>query len=256
MIFYPFFENDMPLDMPPTLYNMLNSKLNYGADKRVSAYDMAEQGRSVIFDFEYPVSEYFDKEAFEKAFIDYYLTRRLGMPTWTAWKIQLRAKLNLIMPIYKALYDAMGAEFKITAGGSETKTYSENTTDRTAEGKTANSNEDLTSDGSTENESIADRRYSDTPQNHLSDIKNGEYITEYNYDTVTDKQQTHNESGRTSTLTEDSTKTANGTRGGSETITRTAPTAELLIKWRDADMNLMRQIIDDCGDLFFGIMDI
>ena len=51
--------------------------------------------------------------------------------------------------------------------------------------RTSNSNNNITSDSTTNSTNIADRRYSNTPQNKIVDVQDGSYLTEYNYDTDT-----------------------------------------------------------------------
>lgn len=267
MIFYPYFENFMAHDAPPTLYSFLNDFINHGRSARIPSIDFSSIGRSFIFDFDYPVSEYMDKEVFEKTFIDYFLIRRIGFETFTAWKIALRAKLNIIMPLYKAIYDAMGAEFSITAAGSETRVYTEDTSDalnRTESGTDSDSSvntQNETSGGETDSSTTADMRHSDTPQNRLTEVQSGEYVSQYDYNTGSDHAETTTERQLNGTTTinrsieKSGSEDRSGSKSGSETITRIAPTAEILIKFNEANMKLFQQIFDNCEDLFYGLMD-
>jgi cytoskeletal protein RodZ len=96
---------------------------------------------------------------------------------------------------------------------------------------------------SVENESTAhsDKRYSDTPQNHLTNIQNGEYVTEYNYDTNTDNSST---SG-----------TGSNERTYQETVTRT-PTNKIqaLKEYQKEIKSIYSLIYDDLDELFYGLI--
>ena len=213
--YYPFFENDMPLDKPPTMFSILDDILNYGKNKRVKIKDFASEGREYVFDFDYPTSEYLDKAYFEETFIDNFMMRRIGTETFTAFQILLRAKLKTIMPYYNVMFDALGEKLDLYNLGSYTEIYDGDTTrvhtgtetvsahevnksKNTEKGKTTTEDErreekkgenNETKNGTVNNQSVAentwdattDDRFSDTPQNHLENIRNGEYVTEYRY---------------------------------------------------------------------------
>ena len=43
-------------NLPPTLYSIHESIVNYGKDDKTKIKDLASAGRSTIFDFDYPLS--------------------------------------------------------------------------------------------------------------------------------------------------------------------------------------------------------
>ena len=172
LLFYNMFR-PLPTDydIPPTIYAILNSYLNFDNDTPVKIKDLAREGRGVIFDFDYPLTTNITNEDFECMILNNFLMRRIGYDTVTAFKIALSVKLNEIMPKYNKLFDSMIGWNLFTDGEVITRTKN----------NTINSTSNSTVNGT----NTSDRRYSDTPQNQLSDIRDGRYVTDYNYDTDT-----------------------------------------------------------------------
>ena len=167
-LFYNWF-SPLPTDydIPPTIYSILNSYVNFDNDDPVKIKNLASEGRGVIFDFDYPLTTNITKEDFECMILNNFLMRRIGYDTVTAFKIALSVKLNEIMPKYNKLFDSMIGWNLFTDGEVITRSYASQ----------------ISNTGSGSN--ISDRRYSDTPQSQISDIQNGSYVTDYNYDTDT-----------------------------------------------------------------------
>lgn len=165
LLFYNIFR-PLPTDydIPPTIYSILNSYVNFDNDNPVKISNLASAGRGVIFDFDYPLTTNVTKESFEVMILNNFLMRRIGYDTVTAFKIALCVKLNEIMPKYNILFDSIRNWNLFNDGETITRQYSAT----------------LSNTGTTG--SISDRRYSDTPQNQLSDIRDGRYVTDYNYD--------------------------------------------------------------------------
>ena len=175
-----FFYGFMPFipimnEKPPTIYSLLQSIVNYGKDEQTKIKDLASEGRTTIFDFDYPLSNKIAREEFETIILNHFLMRRIGFDTLTAFKIQLNVKLNEIMPMYNKLIDLLYKN--IDLGEITEKTGTDN---RTVDNTTSNS---LSNTSNTTHQNISDRRNSNTPQNQLDNIKDGKYVTEYNYDT-------------------------------------------------------------------------
>lgn len=165
LLFYNMF-SPLPTDydLPPTIYSILNSYVNFDNDNPSKIKDLAKDGRAVIFDFDYPLTTNVTNEDFECMILNNFLMRRIGYDTLTAFKIALNVKLNEIMPKYNKLFDSMLGWNLFNDGEVITRNYSSNVSSSGTSG------------------SISDRRYSDTPQNQLSDIRDGRYVTDYNYD--------------------------------------------------------------------------
>lgn len=215
---------------PPTLYSILNSIVNYNNENPVSIYKLAESGRHKIFDFEYPLTDKINKKDFEIMILNHFIQRRIGYQTVTSFKIALSVKLNEIMPMYNMLFNST-LDWDLFNDGEEviretiddgTNTLKNNTT--------------------IDNTNISDRRNSQMPQNELDDIKNGSYMTDYNYDTNTDNGTTISDSNGT---------TKNKTN---ETIKRSPGDKLSLYKeFIRNKQNIYSMIFKDLDNLFYGL---
>ena len=160
---------------PPTIYALLNSYVNYGKEpenqKKIS--ELAKYGRGMFFEESYPLTNLISREDFEVEILNHFLMRRIGFETVTAFKIQLNVKLVSIMPVYNKMFEAMNGWELFNDGESIARTLTSNKTGSNAE-TTA-----TTASGS----SSLDNRYSNTPQNKITDVQDGSYVSEYTYNT-------------------------------------------------------------------------
>lgn len=218
-------------DAPQTLYSIMNSICNFGADEKTNIYNLAKGARSTIFDFDYPLSTHVNKAEFEELILKHFIMRRIGFDTVTGFKIALEVKLNEIMPRYNKLFDILDGWDIFTSGEVVTRVTSDNGTNN------------LTSSVNTSNSNISDRRNSNVPQNELEDIQSGSYMTDYNYDT-------DNSSGTsTSQSSGASTNTTN------ETINRTpADKIKIYNEFIENKNNIYTMIFKDLEDLFYSIV--
>lgn len=198
-------------DRPPTLYALLNSIVNYNreTDNQVKIKDLAKQGRTTIFDFDYPLSSKVNKEDFEVMLLNHFLMRRIGYDTFTSWQIALNVKLNEIMPFYNKLFDSLD-EWNLFNDGEEiTRTTS------TINNDTTSGTNSLSSTLQNSATNVSDRRYSDTPQNALNEVQNGTYVSQYDYDTDT------NSSTSSNTTSGQNSSSSTGNEQVTESIKRT-----------------------------------
>lgn len=240
---YPLIPNIRKLgishDEPPTIYSLLNSYVNFAADVPTKIKDLANAGRSMFFDFDYPLTTGITKADFECMILNHFMMRRIGYETVTAFKIALNVKLNEIMPEYNRLFDSI-ENWNIFNDGEQTTRQA---TDARITNNT-NSNTGSTT-GSTTNTS--DRRYSDTPQNQLADVQNGNYVSEYNYDSDT--------TSATSTSTNSSTNNTQDSGNQSETIIRTpSDKIRLYSEFLKNRQNVYTMIFKDLDSLFYQII--
>lgn len=161
-------------DIPPTVYSILNSYVNYSRQTPAKIKDLARTGRQVFFDFDYPLTNKITKADFETMILNHFLMRRIGYETVTAFNIALSVKINEIMPKYNILFDAMHGWELFNDGENISRQMTDNTT--------SESSSSTSSSSSSEDSATSDRRFSNTPQNALSDVRAGTYVTEYNYD--------------------------------------------------------------------------
>lgn len=245
-MFYPFFNYllSTPLfvptdNRPPTLYSILNMLLNnFDAEKITPINQLASKGRENIFDFDYPLSENISKEKFEVMILNHYLMRRIGFETVTAFKIQLNVKLNEIMPLYNKMFDAL-KNWNIFEDGEITKRIG-------TEERINNTSNSLENTSNTETNTTSDRRESNTPQNQLENVRDGSYVTNYNYDTDTsNSSDTSNSKG---------TSNSNDNNKYDETITRSPADKIQILKEMQENINSIYTLIfNDLEDLFYSM---
>lgn len=178
-VWMPMFMPMIPTNnmKPPTVYAILNSICNFDAETQTKIVDLAKVGRTKIFNFDYPLSDKVDKEKFECMILNHFLQRRINFQTVTGFQIQLNVKLNEIMPLYNKMFDSLDG-WNIFEDGE--KTTHDSRDDRTTNVENT-ANNSLSSNSNTTSENISDLRYSKMPQNELQNIKDGKYVTDYNY---------------------------------------------------------------------------
>lgn len=236
-LFYPFFPRNC--DKPPTIYSLLESIVNYGTDDKTKIKDLAKEGRTKIFDFDYPLSEHINREDFECMILNHYITRRIGFDTPTLFKIQLNVKLNEIMPMYNKMFDALSG-WNIFKDGEKTTRYGTDNREITS-----NTENELHNTSTSEN--VSDRRNSNTPQNELQNVRDGKYVTDYNYDT--------NNGTDTSESNGTSTNTTNDDNTYNEIIEKTnANKIEILKEMQQEIKSIYSLIFDDLDVLFYSII--
>lgn len=228
---YPIIPNILKLgnsyDEPPTVYSLLNSYVNYSRETPVKISDLAKTGRVMFFDFDYPLANGISKEEFESMILNHFLMRRIGYETVTAFKIALNVKLNEIMPLYNKLFESITNWNLFNDGEIVTRTTIDN-------GATS-------TNSSTSGSNTSDRRYSETPENKITQIQNGEYMSEYNYDQDS------------ASSTSASSSTNNNT--SSETIDRNVNNKmQLYSEFLQNRQNIYTMIFKDLDTLFYQVI--
>lgn len=178
-------------DKPVTLYAILQSLVNYGKEDKTKIRNLAKEGRSKIFDFDYPLSNYVNKEEFETNILNHFMKRRIGFQTVTDFKIHLEVKLNEIMPMYNKMFDVL-EKYNIFEGE---KTIKDGTGNRTVDNQSEMNN------NSTSNvHNVTDNRYSELPQSEIQNVKNASYLTKYTLDdSKTDSRDESKATGKNNT---------------------------------------------------------
>lgn len=240
---YPLVPNILKLgishDEPPTVYALLNSYVNFAADVPTKIKDLANAGRAMFFDFDYPLATGMTKSEFECMILNHFMMRRIGYETVTAFKMALNVKLNEIMPMYNKLFESINGWNIFTDGEIMDRTVTDS--------RTVNNTGTSTGTNNTTSSTTSDRRFSNTPQNALQDVRDGQYVTEYNYD---------QDSG-TSNATSSATNNNSSVEGGNQTerIVRT-PTDKmhLYTEFLRNRQNIYTMIFKDLDSLFYQII--
>ena len=227
----------LPADynLPPTLYSIMDAMVNFGQTDKVKIKDLPLASREEIFDFNYPLTNKISKQDFEVLILKHFMMRRIGYDTMAAFKIALDVKLNEIMPIYNKMFDMLDGWDLFSDGEVETR----NVVD-------SRSTQNLSSLNQTNSGTdTSDRRFSELPQNRLTDLQNGNYVTDYNYDTNTTSNSMNNQSS------------SNITDSGSlnERIER-SPADKIAIykNFLESRESIYTMIFRDLDNLFYGLV--
>ena len=244
---YPIVPNILKLgishDEPPTIYALLNSYVNFSREVPAKISDLAKTGRAMFFDFDYPLATGIDKETFETMILNHFLMRRIGYETVTAFKIALNIKLNEIMPMYNKLFESINNWNIFTDG--EVVTRIKNGTDT----NTSSSSVSTSETGTNANTTTSDRRFSDTPQNAIQDVRDGKYVSQYNYDTDDSSTTTSSTGSSTGSNSSSSANSEN------ESITRTpSDKMALYSEFLKNRRNIYTMIFKDLDPLFYQII--
>lgn len=178
----------------------------------------------VVFNFDWPIFDEAYRLGLEEKILRHYYTREIGEETVGLWKLRLEDRLNLIMPKYNQLYESARLEFN--------PFYD---VDYTRQG--TNSGEG-TSSGTTS--STGNNMHSDTPQNGLESVLNGEYLSDAD---VSNAESSNSSKNSSSGEFQESIK---GKMPGSSY-------SRLLKEYRQTFLNIDRMVIDELNDLFMGV---
>ena len=235
MFIFPSLFLPSDYDIPPTLYSLLESIVNFDREEKVKIKDLASYARSEIFDFTYPLSSKVEKQEFEELILKKFLMYRIGFDTLTAFKIALDVKLNEIMPYYNKLFDMFEDWDLFGDDELEERTLSDSRT----------TNSTNTTNGSNTSVNTSDRRFSELPQNQIQNIKDGDYVTDYNFDTT----------NNTDTVTSSGTNNILDTGSLHETITRNKVNKmEVYKEFINNKNSIMTMIYKDLSILFYGLV--
>ena len=224
---------------PPTLYSIMESIVNFDREDPIKIRDLAEYSREKIFDFNYPISENFDKKKFEEIFLKHYMFRRINYDTMTSFKLHLEVKLNDIMPKYNKMID----DFIALNFDGDVEEHIRTQSTNNVSNSTGSSSGETSSSGN----SSLDSRNSDTPQNRIDDVKNGEYVTDYTY----------NQNATSDSSTSESSMSSSSSDQGNveETITiKRADSIDEYRKYLEISNTIYSMIFKDCDSLFYGIV--
>ena len=200
-------------DVPPTLYSLMESKVNYENESPVKIENLPESFRTYLFDFDYPLAQKY-RYNFEIIFLTHYMFRRIGFETYLSFKLHLKTKLFEIMPKYNKMFE--GFESLDFAGIKETETRQE------IEAGTSNST------------NVNDNRFSNVPQNEIDDISDGSYMTDY-------------------TLNQGTNEASANRNTNESIIRDKLDTLDEYKKFKEYANNIYSEIFKECDCLFFGL---
>lgn len=185
-----------------------------------SINNIVTKAAPLIFDFEFPIFDEAYRAGLEQKILKAYYTREICEETVGLWKLRLETRLNLIMPKYNQLYESERLNFEPFYDVDYTRTGSNS------------------SSGSNSGTSTSSDLYSDTPQNGLSSVQSGEYLTSANVG--------NSESSGESQSSGNFNERVQGKMGGNSF-------SRLLKEYRQTFLNIDEMVIGELNDLFMGL---
>ena len=193
---------------PPTVYAILNSIANYDKINKTKIRNLASVTHSEIFDFDYELSTALDKNQFEIDILNHFMMRRIGFETVTTFQLYLENKLHEILPYYNLMLDAF-KNFNLFNSGETISRSIEST-----------------------NGANSESRMSELPQNKLSDLGAGSYVSSQSINNAT------------------------GNMTSQELVNRSpVDKMDLYQKYLDTKQSIMSMIYKDLDILFYGLGD-
>jgi hypothetical protein len=282
---YPYLMPRIPSmnTQPITLYALLELLVNEGKEEKTSVRNLAKVGRTKIFDFEYPLSNYVNKAEFETNILNHFIKRRIGYETPVDFLIHLETKMNEIMPFYNKMFDALET-YKINESEKTIHDFSSNKTidntstsnsenvkngkiNRTGTDETTGENT-ISNTSSTDTTVTEDRRNSQLPQSEIENVQNASYLTDYTLNNNTSNSEDTSESTGNSTQTVDKTEEIkdnttitneeNGTNNtieantSQDVITKIDP--KLIFEYLEKMKNIYSMIYKDLDVLFYQLI--
>lgn len=187
----------------------------------------------------------------KKAILHQYYFREIGLETVPLWKDRMLQRLTTIMPYYVKLWNAetsMGSIF-------ENHDFTERGDLNFINEKTGESQENGHASGQNSGRSATERGdkslYSDTPQNGLQAVENGNYLTSATIESGNSSTDTSQDITNNSTLDRGYSDTEKELRNQSKITTGyDGDKTETWLKFRDARINILEMIFANVNDLF------
>lgn len=182
-----------------------------------------------IFDFDFPIFDEKYRKVLCTKILKHYYFKEIGFETYALWKNYLNTTLNEIMPYYNQLYESELLKFNPFYDVDLKRKH-----DTESDGKTETSN-------SSEHTSKYTEKYSDTPQGSITNLENGNYLTNA---TLTDtKGNEKADSNSNINSTEKYLEIVSGKMG-------TSSYSKMLKEYRTTFLNIDAEIINELNDLF------
>lgn len=194
-----------------------------------------------IFEPDIPFFDDKYKNVLYTKILRHYYDREIGFETVGLWKLKLNNKLHELMPYYNKLYEVEQLKIEPLFNVSIEKTSK-----TTFNGKKTTIGNDKNITNATITNTHLDM-FSDTPQGYIDNLDNSGYITEANKATDTSTND------GTVELNRSNTDTTNNTDDYIEKLTgyTGVSASDMLVKYRDALINIDLMIIKELQDLFF-----
>lgn len=186
-----------------------------------------------IFNFDFPIYSEAYRTEFEEKLVRHFYFHEINITSIGAWKFQLREKLNLIMPVYNKMYEAIAIKYDPLIDTQMHETYTR-TNNLTSNSSTQG---DVTQNDTSQNQQV----YSDLPQTTLH---GGDYATNstQNDGAATSEQK----ASQTANAKSDNTETYEHNNTGFSSRSQQG----LLMEYYESLRNVDEMIFNELRELF------
>lgn len=296
---YIDYKNSHPeIDLPELIEANLNAIINAGCNKIFWKNKETPDNEYDNIDNEFPIYDENHRKELCFKIIKHYYTREIAAETFGLWKLWINERMNEIMPYFNKLYESADitynplydVDYKRSGNKSGLDTR-ENTKENEKTGSNSylengnqNNSRHIENDRDSENSDISVNetnsenidKFSETPQNGLSGVLDGTYLTTADVKTGENNSNTSNLGNQKEHNEAEETNENNYNRNGNSVNTENENTSEknintnnniweeeikgkigrksyakMIIEYRDAILNIDKMIIDELKDLFF-----
>ena len=233
----------MQADLPPTLYSIMQSMVNYDNPNPVKIKDLALACHDRVFNFDYPLSPNVDKTTFETNILNNFLERRINFDTFNMFRIKLGVRLNEILPKYNVMFNSIKNWDLFKDGLIIEKDGTVN------DSRNLNRTNDSNTSGSGESENVSKYKHSDLPQGELQNIDDSKYVNSYDNNTDNNTNSTSVENHTAEENTENKENVYHETIKQSQN-----DLAKLYIDFQNDVQSIYTMIYNDLDCLFYGLV--
>jgi hypothetical protein len=210
-----------------------------------------------IFNFDFPMYDESYRTTFEEKLIRHFYFHEINITSIGRWKFMLREKLNLILPVYNKMYEAVAIKYDPLIDTQMHESYTRkndltSTSSNNTDG-TQNVINNLTSDKTGTQSGTGSNVYSDLPQTTLH---GGDYATNSTQTedsaTTKDTQKDNSTSNSTNNITQNSNANSNNTETYEHDNTGFSSRSqqELLMQYYEALRNVDEMVFNELRELF------
>jgi hypothetical protein len=215
-----------------------------------STKDRIEQGRKILFDFDYPIFDETYRVDFETRFIRKFYMREIGFETEGLFKFNLETWLTIEMPYWNKMYESTLLAYDPLKNNSTHTSHTQTNTGSNTNSSTTGNDITDTTTGTNFNRNLE----SNNPDSRLTITANNgtgiiEYASSINEDSSNDSSTRTSHSG--------GNNSSNGTVNASETFSQdrsgkigVQTYAKMIQEHRGALINVDEQVFKKMNELF------
>lgn len=222
-----------------------------------------ENARSYIFDFDYPVPNEDFKKSLETNILIQYMRYEICVSPFPFWQLQLKSRLDLIMPYYIKMYNSAELEYDILKNLESTET---STSQHNSDIKHTDSSHSESSDSS-QNSNTSSQDSSGNSENISSNFPQATISAGVDYATGATETTNSGHVGGSSSGTGSSSGNSDSSgnsedivnESSSNSVTRSGFSgsyAQAIKEYRQNLVRIEQMIIDEIADLFFWFPDL